>query len=249
MSNINLPWLDPKDPYYPFPSANDALDSPEGLVAAGGDLSPVRLLHAYRQGIFPWYEEGQPILWWSPDPRGILYPKQFNAHKSLLRTLKRQSWKVTYDEAFQRVMEACAEPRSYSKGTWITRDMINAYCHLHQLGHAHSFEVWDQADSLVGGIYGISMGTLFFGESMFSRESDASKVALMYLSAHLDHWNYQLLDTQLPSDHLQFLGGDTISRQQYLSLLEQYTQQLPADNAWENDCTVDISNWTRKLPN
>ena len=245
MSNINLPWLDPKDPYYPFPSADDALDSPEGLVAAGGDLSPVRLLRAYRQGIFPWYEEGQPILWWSPDPRGILYPDKFIVHKSLLRTLKRQPWNVTYDQAFQRVMTACAEPRSYSKGTWITQDMINAYCHLHQLGHAHSVEVWDDSGRLVGGIYGISMGKLFFGESMFSRKTDASKVALLYLSAHLDVWGYQLLDTQLPSSHLNFLGGEAIPRYLYLSLLEQYTQQFPADDAWENNFTLDIFMWVK----
>ena len=243
MSNINLPWLDPKDPHYPFPSADEALDSPEGLVAAGGDLSPVRLLRAYRQGIFPWYEEGQPILWWSPDPRGILYPKKFNVHKSLIRTLKRQPWKVTYDQAFRHVMIACAGPRSYSKGTWITQDMINAYCHLHQLGHAHSLEVWDQSDKLIGGIYGISMGRLFFGESMFSRQTDASKVALLYLSVYLELWGYQLLDTQLPSDHLKFLGGEPIPRHQYLSLLAQYSQVPPADTAWENDYTVDILNW------
>ena len=243
MSNINLPWLDPKDPHYPFPSPDDALDSPEGLVAAGGDLNPTRILRAYRQGIFPWYEEGQPILWWSPDPRGILFPAKFNAHKSLLRTIKRQQWKVTYDHAFQRVMVACAEPRSYSKGTWITKDMINAYCHLHQLGHAHSLEIWNQSDKLIGGIYGISMGSVFFGESMFSRVTDASKVALLYLSANLDLWDYHLLDTQLPSSHLEFLCGEPISRQHYLTLLDRFSQQPAKDNAWDVNFSVDIFDW------
>ena len=243
MSNINLPWLDPKDPHYPFPSPDDALDSPEGLVAAGGDLSPTRLLRAYREGIFPWYEEDQPILWWSPNPRGILFPKKFIAHKSLLRTLRRKDWKITYDQAFRHVMTACAEPRSYTRGTWITKEMINAYCHLHQLSHAHSFEVWDEVGKLIGGIYGIAIGSIFFGESMFSRETDASEIALLYLSAYLDHWGYHLLDTQLPSDHLEFLGGEYIPRKEYLTHLNVLTPKLPADDAWQKDVSLDILNW------
>ncbi|MEM8844530.1 MAG: leucyl/phenylalanyl-tRNA--protein transferase [Pseudomonadota bacterium] len=245
MSNINLPWLDPRDPHYPFPSAEDALDSPEGLVAAGGDLSPTRLLRAYREGLFPWYEEDQPILWWSPNPRGILYPKKFIAHKSLLRTLKRKNWKVTYDEAFQNVMIACSEPRSYSRGTWITQDMIHAYCHLHQLNHAHSFEVWNEYDQLIGGIYGISIGAIFFGESMFSRETDTSKVALLYLSAYLDHWRYQLVDTQLPSDHLKSLGGEQLARNEYLNQLALHTQQAASNTAWQKGLKLDIMKWLK----
>jgi leucyl/phenylalanyl-tRNA--protein transferase len=140
-------------------------------------------------------------------------------------------------------MVACAEPRSYSKGTWITKDMINAYCHIHQLGHAHSLEIWDQSDKLIGGIYGISMGRVFFGESMFSRVTDASKAALLYLSAHLDLWDYHLLDTQLPSSHLEFLGGEPISRQHYLTLLDRFSRQAAKDNAWEVNFSVDIFDW------
>ena len=151
MSEINLPWLNSSDPESPFPPAESALKDPEGLVAAGGDLKPTRLLRAYHQGLFPWYEEDQPILWWSPNPRGVLYPRNFIAHKSLLRSIKKNHWQISYDKSFLDVMHACAEPRNNSRGTWITNDMINAYDHLHKLNHAHSLEVRNQSGNLIGG--------------------------------------------------------------------------------------------------
>ena len=247
MNDINLPWLDPYDPNAPFPSAESALKDPEGLVAAGGDLNAKRLLRAYHEGLFPWYEEDQPILWWSPNPRGILYPKDFIAHKSLLRTIKNNQWKISYDRSFLDVMKACAEPRSNSRGTWITDDMIEAYVHLHELNHAHSLEVWNESDELIGGIYGISIGTIFFGESMFSRVTDASKVALLYLSAYLDSWGYDIIDTQLPSAHLTTLGGSEMTRNKYLNELSKFTAQSSSSHAWQTQAMIDIHNWLDQL--
>tara|TARA_R110002049_G_scaffold2743_3_gene20987 strand:+ start:34478 stop:35263 length:786 start_codon:yes stop_codon:yes gene_type:complete len=243
MKDINLPWLDPHDPYAPFPHAESALKEPEGLVAAGGDLSPTRLLRAYHEGLFPWYEEDQPILWWSPDPRGVLYPKDFIAHKSLLRSIRRQRWKISFDRSFTDVMKACAEPRSNSRGTWITNDMLQAYTYLHKLNYAHSLEVCRESGELIGGIYGISIGTIFFGESMFSRETDASKAALLYLSAYLDTWGYNIIDTQLPSAHLASLGGSTMTREKYMLLLARFTQQSCQHTAWNALPEIDIQQW------
>ena len=243
MSEINLPWLDPSDENSEFPPARDALKDPEGLVAAGGDLSPTRLLRAYHEGIFPWYEKDQPILWWSPDPRGIIYPKKFIAHKRLLRTLKNKAWRITYDQAFTDVMKACAEPRSTSRGTWITLDMLQAYTLLHRLGHAHSVEVWDHNNTLVGGIYGIAIGTIFFGESMFSRETDTSKIALLHLCAYLDSWGYKIVDTQLGSKHLFSLGGMEVSRDEYLNMLPTFTQAPINPDAWCKDYPLDLQDW------
>ena len=247
MSQINLPWLDPHNENAPFPSPEQALDHPHGLVAAGGDLSPTRILRAYRLGLFPWYEQGQPILWWSPDPRGVLYPNAFIAHKSLHRTLKRRAWHITYDESFQDVMIACAQPRDYARSTWITADMIRAYYHLHQLNHAHSVEVRVQSGRLIGGIYGIGIGAIFFAESMFGNMTDASKVALLYLCAYLDRWKYALIDTQLPSSHLVSLGGIEISRQDYLSHLSKHIKTHPHNNAWEKGQSIDIHHWLHQL--
>ena len=246
MKEVNLTWLDPSDANAPFPPPESALDYPEGLVAAGGDLNHVRLLRAYREGIFPWYERQQPILWWSPDPRGVLYPRDFIVHRSLKKTIFRADWRITYDQAFDKVIEACAEPRSYTRSTWITPDMREAYCHLHQLQHAHSVEVWDK-NNLVGGIYGIAMGRMFFGESMFSRTNDASKIALLSLSAFLDSWNYEVIDTQLPSAHLGSLGGTEISRVDYLQLLQQLIDHKPADTAWKPEQTIDLKKWIDEL--
>ena len=247
MSEIKLPWLDADNPESPFPPAKSALKDPEGLVAAGGDLKPTRILRAYHEGLFPWYEEDQPILWWSPNPRGVLYPKDFIAHKSLLRTIKRNHWKISYDKSFLKVMQACAEPRNNSRGTWITNDMIEAYVNLHNLNHAHSLEVHNEAEELIGGIYGISIGTIFFGESMFSRVTDASKVALLYLSAYLDSWGYDIIDTQLPSTHLTSLGGSEMARDKYLSLLSRYTAQSSNSKAWQVQPEIDIHKWLKQL--
>ncbi len=243
MSEINLPWLNPDDESAAFPPAKLALKDPEGLVAAGGDLSPKRVLRAYHEGIFPWYEEDQPILWWSPDPRGIIYPKKFIAHKRLLRTLKKKAWRITYDQSFVDVMKACAEPRSNSRGTWITPEMLRAYSLLHQLGYAHSIEVWNDNNYLVGGIYGVAIGSIFFGESMFSRETDTSKVALLYLCAYLDTWGYKMIDTQLTSNHLTSLGGINIPREEYLHILPKLTQQSVNTNAWQQDYPLVLDDW------
>ena len=247
MSEINLPWLDSNNPESPFPPAESALKDPEGLVAAGGDLTPTRILRAYHEGLFPWYEEDQPILWWSPNPRGVLYPKDFIAHKSLLRTIKKNHWKISYDKSFLDVMKACAEPRNNSRGTWITNDMIEAYVNLHNLNHAHSLEVCNKAGELIGGAYGISIGTIFFGESMFSRVTNASKVALLYLSAYLDSWGYDIIDTQLPSAHLTSLGGSEMTRDEYLSLLSGFTAQSSNSKAWQAQPEIDIHNWLKQL--
>lgn len=198
----------------PFPSLEQA-DS-DGLLAIGGDLSPQRLQCAYSQGIFPWFEDGQPILWWSPDPRCILYPDQFKTSRSLRKSIARQAFTVSYDRAFEQVIEACAAPRAHqSGGTWITSGMHDAYCRLNELGCAHSVEVWQGAD-LVGGLYGVSLGQVFYGESMFSRVSDASKFALKSLCERLSRLGYQLVDCQVESEHLLSLGAVSIPREQFI---------------------------------
>lgn len=198
----------------PFPSLEHA-DS-DGLLAIGGDLSPERLQCAYSQGIFPWFEDGQPILWWSPDPRCVLYPDQFKTSSSLRRSIAKQAFTISYDTAFEQVIEACAVPRALqSGGTWITSGMYDAYCRLYDLGCAHSAEVWQGSD-LVGGLYGVSLGQIFYGESMFSRVSDASKFALKSLCERLVSRNYKLIDCQVESAHLLSLGAVCISRKQFI---------------------------------
>lgn len=245
MSKVQLPWLDASNSSAPFPNAEDALNYPEGLVAAGGDLSSVRILRAYREGIFPWYEQGQPILWWSPNPRGVLYPRDFVAHRSLLRSIRRQQWRVTYNQAFRAVVVGCAEPRAYSTNTWITQEMLNAYCDLHQLQYAHSVEVWDKENNLIGGIYGISLGSIFFGESMFSRKTDASKAALLYLCAYVDTWGYRIIDTQLPSAHLRSLGGVSMPRTDYIKLAKQCVTEQSKPHAWQKQVELNIGLWVK----
>jgi len=189
--------LDPRDPDAPFPPAEAALREPNGLLAVGGDLSPRRLLRAYRSGAFPWYGEGQPILWWSPDPRAVLLPERVRVSRSLRRTLRRGLFRVTVDRAFDAVIEACATvPRPGQDGTWITPEMAAAYRRLHRLGHAHSVEAWTRDGELAGGLYGVAIGRVFFGESMFSRRSDASKVALVTLCRALEAWGYGLVDAR-----------------------------------------------------
>lgn len=203
-----------------FPSAE--LASREGLLAVGGDLSVERLLEAYRNGIFPWYNEGQPILWWSPDPRAVLLPDRLKISRSLRKTLRAKKFRVTFDQCFEEVMRACAGPRRKQEngGTWITADMLAAYTELHRRGHAHSVEAWKE-DRLVGGLYGVALGGAFFGESMFSRADDASKVALVYVTRQLETWGYTLIDCQLPTDHLARLGAESITRGDYLALLRR----------------------------
>lgn len=202
-----------------FPPVETA--TPEGLLAVGGDLSVARLLEAYRHGIFPWYNPGQPILWWSPDPRAVLYPDKLKVSRSLRKTLKRGHLCVTFDTDFRAVMLACAAPRAHHPGggTWITDDMVQAYCALHDQGVAHSVEVWEGRD-LAGGLYGVALGGVFFGESMFTRSTDTSKVALVALADRLRRWGYKLIDCQVPSPHLASLGAEEIPRARFLAELE-----------------------------
>ncbi|MFL0797922.1 MAG: leucyl/phenylalanyl-tRNA--protein transferase [Cellvibrionaceae bacterium] len=205
-----------------FPPTSEALDEPNGLLAAGGDLSPERILEAYKRGIFPWYEEGQPILWWSPAPRTALRPDDIHISRSLRKTLKRKPYRISMDEAFEEVIAACAAPRAYAEDTWITVEMEEAYCELHQQGYAHSVECWN-GDTLAGGLYGIAIGKVFFGESMFSRADNASKIALVHLCGQLREWGYRLIDCQMHTDHLASLGATELSR-------TQFERELPSKN-------------------
>jgi leucyl/phenylalanyl-tRNA--protein transferase len=229
---MSLPWLSQTDTQ--FPPVSQALS--DGLLAAGGDLSPERLLSAYRQGIFPWFNADSPILWWSPDPRMVLIPEQVKLSKSLKRTLKKQPYTVTFDQAFSAVMLACAQPRDDPQegesGTWIHPDMIHAYTQLHQQGHAHSVECWDDG-RLVGGLYGVAIGRVFFGESMFSIARDSSKIALVTLCQQLQHWGIPLIDCQLYSEHLASMGATEIDRQDFIDTLNQFCPLAPIEASWQ----------------
>lgn len=223
-----LAWLDRHS--LDFPPLEQALREPNGLLAAGGDLRPERLIAAYRHGCFPWYQDGQPLLWWSPDPRTVLLPQELHISRSLAKFMRQQTLRVTFDQAFSEVISACAGPRQYTDGTWITPPMQQAYLHLHELGIAHSVEVW-QADQLVGGLYGLAMGQLFFGESMFSRTSNASKVGFVTLVRHLQAWGFVLIDCQMPTRHLESLGARSISRTDFATFLQRHLDQ-PNTATW-----------------
>jgi leucyl/phenylalanyl-tRNA--protein transferase len=207
-----------------FPPLDKAMREPNGLLAAGGDLSADRLIQAYRHGCFPWFQDGQPILWWSPDPRTVLLPERFHLSRSLAKVMRQQRYRVTFDQDFAAVIRACAAPRSYANETWITRSMQDAYLELHRRGHAHSVEVW-AGDELVGGLYGLAMGTLFFGESMFSRADNASKVGFATLVEHLQAWGFVLIDCQMPTQHLQSFGAGPISRSEFADYLRTCLDQ------------------------
>jgi leucyl/phenylalanyl-tRNA--protein transferase len=211
-----ISWLGRDDP---FPDPVRALGDPNGLLAAGADLSTGRLLAAYRRGIFPWFGPGEPILWWTPDPRMVLFPDQFKVFRSLARRLRRGDYEVRVDSAFEAVMRACAEPRPGQRGSWIVEDMVRAYARLHALGHAHSVETWIGGE-LVGGLYGVALGRMFYGESMFSRASDASKIALAHLVAQLRRWQFGLIDCQMETAHLASLGARPIQRREFMARLE-----------------------------
>ena len=210
-------WITEDAPVHAFPDVSFAMIQPNGLLAVGGDLSPGRLLHAYRQGIFPWFSDGQPILWWAPDPRAVLLPEAIKISRSLRKTLRREVFQVTFDRAFPRVIEACAAPRSRQNDTWITNPMVAAYCELHARGLAHSVECWRDG-ALAGGLYGVAIGKIFFGESMFSRVSDASKVAL----ASLCQSDFELIDCQLPSEHLKRMGAIDMPRREFMDRLAHW---------------------------
>ncbi len=238
-----------KEPYWfvpgsapAFPAVESALDEPNGLLAVGGELAPEWLINAYREGIFPWYCDDQPLLWWSPCPRMVLFPSRIKISRSLRRRLKRRDYQVTMDHAFAEVITACAAPRNDQAGTWIDSDISTAYQQLNQHGYAHSVEVW-QEEQLIGGLYGVAMGKLFFGESMFSRATDASKIALVYLACQLQKWQFKLIDCQVSSPHLQSLGAEEISRPQFIATLHRYRDaETDSPTHWAIEPGLDPTN-------
>ena len=232
-------WLNIHDPA-DFPDVSLALTEPDGLLAVGGDLSEARLLAADQQGIFPSYNEDQPILWWSPDPRAVLFPENLKISKSLRKKLRQKIFAITFDSAFEQVVLECAAPRPAQSGTWISEEMREAYSRLHQRGHAHSVECW-QGDRLVGGLYGIAIGQVFFGESMFSRVTDASKVAFVYLVKQLAAKGFALIDCQVSSAHLETLGACDIERDEFTAYLHEYCSQPGWTGQWEIDPTIEKS--------
>ncbi len=215
-----------------FPSPEEALTEPNGLLAIGGDLSPARLLTAYYNGIFPWYSPYQPILWWSPDPRGVLPVAQLHISRSLRKTLNKTSLRFTVNHAFMDVVTACAEPRRYSEETWITSEFMQSYAVLHEMGQAHSVEVWDN-NQLVGGLYGLSVGKLFCGESMFHRQPDASKLALVALCRHLSRYDAPLIDCQMQNSYLETMGVQEWPRAEFLRQLAQLREQSFPAECWQ----------------
>ncbi len=233
MQNLALRRLRPEDPPAAFPDPARALREPNGLLAVGGDLSPERLLYGYRYGIFPWYDTGLPILWWSPDPRAIIRPGTLHISRSLHRRMRRGGYDIRFDTAFSQVMEGCAGPRPQHPegGTWINDEMKEAYGRLHDLGHAHSAEMW-RDDALVGGLYGVAVGRVFFGESMFSRVTDASKIVLATLMQHLGRWGYAFMDCQMQTEHLASMGSVPVPRPDFLSLVARHSDEPVHDDAW-----------------
>lgn len=231
-SRLRLPVLG-ADPAAPFPPAESALREPDGLLAAGGDLSPARLLDAYAHGIFPWYSEGQPILWWSPDPRMVFRTDGVRLSRRFRRTLRGLPWVATADTAFDEVVAACATvPRAGQRGTWITPEMRAAYGALHRLGHAHSVEVRDDGGGLAGGLYGVAVGRMFFAESMFSARSGGSKAALAALAARLSAWGWPLLDAQVENAHLRSLGAESWPRDRFLREVARLSALDAPSGAW-----------------
>lgn len=223
-----IPWLTGRDP---FPPAGTALRDPNGLLAAGGDLSTERLLTAYRRGIFPWFGDNDPVLWWSPDPRMVLWLRDLHVSRSLRRTIRSRRYAVTLDTAFPQVVAACAEGREDDGGTWITPGMMDAYDRLAARGYAHSVEVWSEGE-LAGGLYGVALGRMFYGESMFSRRADASKVALVYLVRHLERWGFELIDCQMSTAHLASLGAREIPRTEFLQHVDRLARLPAVPSPW-----------------
>lgn len=225
-----IPWLHGNAP---FPPLSRALSEPNGLLAAGGDLSAARLINAYRHGIFPWYSDDQPLLWWSPNPRMVLVPAELRISRSLGKRLRRHDYEVRVDSAFETVMRACAAPREAEGGTWITDEMVAAYTDLHLRGLAHSVETWIGGE-LAGGLYGVGLGRMFYGESMFTRATDASKIALAHLARQLDRWQFGLIDCQMRTDHLASLGAREIPRSAFVQQLTHLIDQ-PPPHRWQFD--------------
>jgi leucyl/phenylalanyl-tRNA--protein transferase len=232
-----IPWLGIE---HAFPQVGTALAEPNGLLAAGGDLAPGRLLAAYRRGIFPWFSPGEPILWWSPDPRMVLLPHEMKVSRSLGRTLRAGRYHVRLDTVFPEVIRACATtPRRGQSGTWITGEMQAAYVRLHELGYAHSVEVF-MDDQLAGGLYGIALGRAFFGESMFSWRSDASKIALAHLCEHLKREEFGIIDCQMETAHLASLGARAIPRRDFVAALDRLTADGAPPAPWRGDAVADV---------
>ena len=227
-------WLPASGDPAAFPPAEDALREPDGLLAAGGDLRSQRLLAAYARGIFPWYDEGQPILWWSPDPRAVLWPEDLHVSRRLARALRKMDLRFSADSAFDAVIEGCAAPRANSSGTWITRDMIAAYGRLHEMGWAHSFEAW-LGDDLAAGLYGIAIGRVFFAESMFTRADNASKAVLSDAVRYLRARSFELIDCQVRSGHLSSLGATTLPRREFLRQLRRLCVPAGDPGDWRRD--------------
>jgi leucyl/phenylalanyl-tRNA--protein transferase len=226
-----IPWLEAGDA---FPPVSRALKEPNGLLAVGADLSVARLREAYRRGIFPWFNEDQPILWWSPDPRMVLVPADVKISRSLAKRLRRRDYEVRADTAFGAVMRACAAPRDGHAGTWITPAMVEAYEAFHCAGHAHSVETWI-GDELVGGLYGVALGRVFFGESMFARRTDASKIALAHLARQLERWGYGVIDCQMATAHLARLGAREVPRALFIRKLGELVNYPDPPGAWRLD--------------
>lgn len=229
-----IPFLRPSDP---FPPIEEALDEPNGLLAAGGGLSVARLVAAYARGIFPWFNAGDPVLWWSPDPRMVLFVRELAVSRSLRKRLRKADYRVTTDTAFREVLKACAAPRAGDRGTWIVPSMKRAYERLFAAGVAHSFEVW-MDEALVGGLYGVALGRVFFGESMFSRRTDASKIALVYAAAQLDRWKFPLIDCQMSTAHLASLGARDLPRQEFTRAIAPLVREPSIPGPWTLDADL-----------
>lgn len=227
-------WINETEPGLEFPAIELALEEPNGLLAIGGDLSPARLIQAYSHGIFPWFNDDQPILWWSPNPRAVLFPEQLHISRSLAKLIRKQPFRITLDQDFEAVISNCAAPRPGEPGTWITAEMHDAYVALHQLGVAHSVEAW-QGARLVGGLYGIALGKVFFGESMFSLAANASKVAFAHMVRQLQQWHFALIDCQVSSDHLKSLGATEIDREEFTRLLQRHVDTASHNSPWRFD--------------
>ena len=238
--------LAPDSPPEAFPDPAMAMHEPDGLLAVGGDLSPARLVAAYRRGIFPWFNDGEPILWWSPDPRCIFVPGRLHVSRRLARTVRQQRFEIRLDTDFEAVVAGCAGPRSYTRETWITSDMASAYGRLFELGVAHSVEVWAGA-TLVGGLYGLAIGQAFFGESMFSSERDASKVLLVHLDAWLENHGFGLIDCQVASSHLLLMGATLVSRASFLRSLPALCEAVTPEGVWAAGHTLPCPRAYRAL--
>ena len=232
-------WIDPDSPDIDFPDVELALSEPDGLLAIGGDLSVERLLLAYSRGIFPWFDPQQPILWWSPDPRLILHPGNLNISRSLKKTLRQGKFILTMDHCFSEVVQACAKSRPKQAGTWISAEMQAAYTDMHKAGYAHSVECWLDGE-LAGGLYGVAIGRIFFGESMFTRVTDASKVAFVALARQLERWHFPLIDCQVYTSHLESLGASLMPRQQFCALLQRECRPRDDIPDWSLDTDLKL---------